>query len=1067
MNLASSKAFKGLAVGSLALAISGVATIPASFAAESTPVASQSTDARTITDKAMAKITQGLPGQFQVAYSKKTNKIWVAGTADRDKHVSTIARIDANSLKIEAVAELPIVKNDKGYQYDAAYGITVDDVDGTVWVTNTTDNSVSVYDQATMQQVWTTAGIAETDPNWIEHPRSVLVDHESGKAFVTGRFFVSAIDLKTKQVEKIQLEGAPDGGTRYISMNILVDGGKLYVPERTGGKIFVIDTKTFKVESSFDTKGNAEGEVRPSDIAIDHSQNEIYVSSQGVKGANSGVSIYDATTHEFKKFIPVGTQALALDNDEANDLVYVSDFGTGKVGVIDGGAADKLIAEVAMNGGKANDLVVLPNGSVVAVDKQAGATATVPYVLDGTTGTVSTSDKVTSKPSKDKQGNEVPAKTSEIQANSILKFKVTATAGDNSEVKQVTPETREFQGYPATATKTKAADNNATTPSTEAHRTVDANGSVANIIQGLPGQFQVGYSKKNHKLFVPTVGARGGLASSLARVDADTLQTEAFAELPVKKNDKGQYGYTSAYGVTVDDVDGTVWVTNTTDNSVAVYDQQTLKLIWSNEGVKKDDPNWIEHPRSVLVDHKSGKAFVTGRYFVSAIDLKTKQVEKIQLEGAPDGGTRYISMNLFLDGGKLYVPERTGGKLFVVDTKTFKVEKTIQTQGEDSTVEVRPSDVAVDHSLNEIYVSSQGVKGVNSGISVYDLTTGEFKKFVKFGTQALALEHDEDRDLVYVTDFGTGKVAVFDGRADEVIGEVEMNGAAANDVTLLKDGSVLVLDKKDRDEKVTLPYVLNGTTGEITTASEYTTLPGKDRQGNDVPASVQQLKANSILKFKVGLKDTDVSAAPVGITPTSLDFAGYPTVTGVKAEESKPADPKPADPKPADPKPADPKPADPKPADPKPADPKPADPKPADPKPADPKPADPKPEDKKSDAKSENTAEAKDQTSKDQASQSDSKSDAKTGAQDSKSAPDAVKADKSGSAVKNGGSSAGGSDNLGGGSSVAKSDAGSSQAGSSRGALANTGANAVMPLVAFASVALIAGAALVVRRRKA
>ena len=1021
MNLASSKAFKGLAVGSLALAISGVATIPASFAADSTPAASQSTDARTITDKAMAKITQGLPGQFQVAYSKKTNKIWVAGTADRDKHVSTIARIDANSLKIEAVAELPIVKNDKGYQYDAAYGITVDDVDGTVWVTNTTDNSVSVYDQATMQQVWTTAGIAETDPNWIEHPRSVLVDHESGKAFVTGRFFVSAIDLKTKQVEKIQLEGAPDGGTRYISMNILVDGGKLYVPERTGGKIFVIDTKTFKVETSFDTKGNAEGEVRPSDIAIDHSQNEIYVSSQGVKGANSGVSIYDATTHEFKKFIPVGTQALSLDNDEANDLVYVSDFGTGKVGVIDGGAADKLIAEVAMNGGKANDLVVLPNGSVVAVDKQAGATATVPYVLDGTTGTVSTSSQVTSKPSKDKQGNEVPAKTSEIQANSILKFKVTATAGDNSEVKQVTPETREFQGYPATATKTKATDNNATTPSTEAHRTVDANGSVANIIQGLPGQFQVGYSKKNHKLFVPTVGARGGLASSLARVDADTLQTEAFAELPVKKNDKGQYGYTSAYGVTVDDVDGTVWVTNTIDNSVAVYDQQSLKLIWTNEGVKEDDPNWIEHPRSVLVDHESGKAFVTGRFFVSAIDLKTKQVEKIQLEGAPDGGTRYISMNLFLDGGKLYVPERTGGKLFVVDTKTFKVEKTIQTQGEDSNVEVRPSDVAVDHSLNEIYVSSQGVKGVNSGISVYDLQTGEFKKFVKFGTQALALEHDEDRDLVYVTDFGTGKVAVFDGRADEVIGEVEMNGAAANDVTLLKDGSVLVLDKKDRDEKVTLPYVLNGTTGEITTASEYTTLPGKDRQGNDVPASVQQLKANSILKFKVGLKDTDASAAPVGITPTSLQFAGYPTVTGVK------------------------------PADPKPADPKPADPKPADPKPADPKPADPKVEDKKSeDVKSE-----------------DKKSDAKTGAQDSKSAPDAVKADKSGSAVKNGGSSAGGSDNLGGGSSVAKSDAGSSQAGSSRGALANTGANAVMPLVAFASVALIAGAALVVRRRKA
>jgi LPXTG-motif cell wall anchor domain protein len=255
-------------------------------------------------------------------------------------------------------------------------------------------------------------------------------------------------------------------------------------------------------------------------------------------------------------------------------------------------------------------------------------------------------------------------------------------------------------------------------------------------------------------------------------------------------------------------------------------------------------------------------------------------------------------------------------------------------------------------------------------------------------------------------------------------------------VTLLKDGSVLVLDKKDRDEKVTLPYVLNGTTGEITTASEYTTLPGKDRQGNDVPASVQQLKANSILKFKIGVKDTDASAAPVAITPTSLQFAGYPTVTGVKAADPKPEDKKPEDKKAEDKKSEDAKSED--------------------------KKSDAKSEDKKSDAKSENIAEAKDQTSKDQASQSDSKSDAKTGAQDSKSAPDAVKADKSGSAVKNGGS-----DSSLGGSSAAKSDAGSSQAGSSRGALANTGADAVMPLVAFASVALIAGAALVMRRRKA
>ena len=522
-----------------------------------------------------------------------------------------------------------------------------------------------------------------------------------------------------------------------------------------------------------------------------------------------------------------------------------------------------------------------------------------------------------------------------------------------------------------------------------------ADKAMAKITQGLPGQFQVAYSKKTNKIWVAGTADRDKHVSTIARIDANSLKIEAVAELPIVKNDKG-YQYDAAYGITVDDVDGTVWVTNTTDNSISVYDQETLQQTWTTAGIAETDPNWIEHPRSVLVDHESGKAFVTGRFFVSAIDLKTKKVEKIQLEGAPDGGTRYISMNLFLDGGKLYVPERTGGKLFVVDTKTFKVEKTIQTQGEDSTVEVRPSDVAVDHSLNEIYVSSQGVKGVNSGISVYDLRTGEFKKFVKFGTQALALEHDEDSDLVYVTDFGTGKVAVFDGRADEVIGEVEMNGAAANDVTLLKDGSVLVLDKKDRDEKVTLPYVLNGTTGEISTASEYTTLPGKDRQGNDVPASVQQLKANSILKFKVGLKDTAESAAPVTLTPTALQFAGYPTVTGVKADESKPTDPKSEDAK----------------------------------KDNSSTPAPSQSADSATDAKDTAKSDAK----------TDNKSDSRDELNPSK---DGVKADLSGSSQAQ------------------------REGGSSKGALASTGANGVAGLLALGSVALLGGAAILVRRRKA
>ncbi|WP_313987863.1 LPXTG cell wall anchor domain-containing protein [uncultured Rothia sp.] len=428
---------------------------------------------------------------------------------------------------------------------------------------------------------------------------------------------------------------------------------------------------------------------------------------------------------------------------------------------------------------------------------------------------------------------------------------------------------------PNTANQTAAPS--ASAPSTASlSRVVDTSASVAQITQGLPGQYQVAYSKATNKIWMVGVGARGDLASTIARVNADTLQIEEVAALPFELDKNGEFGYISAYGITVDDVSGTVWVTNTTDNSLSVFDQNTMEQIWTNHGIAESDPNWIEHPRSVLVDHNSGKVFVTGRYYVSAIDMKTFEVTKLQLEGAPNGGTRYIGMNMTIDGDKLYVPERTGGKVFVINTKTFKTEQVIQTRGENSSVEVRPSDVTIDHSENEMYVSSQGVDGVNSGISVYDLTTGAFKKFVKFGTQALSMENDENRDLVYVTDFGTGKIAIFDAKTDRVIGEVEMNGGKANDLAVTADGSVIAVDKQDiANTTAAVPYVLNSKTGDGSITDTYTSKATVDRNGKAVPSSQQKLVPNSIVKFYAEVSEGEFTSTAT-INPAKVPFQGYP-----------------------------------------------------------------------------------------------------------------------------------------------------------------------------------------------
>ena len=428
---------------------------------------------------------------------------------------------------------------------------------------------------------------------------------------------------------------------------------------------------------------------------------------------------------------------------------------------------------------------------------------------------------------------------------------------------------------PNTANQTAASS--ASAPSTASlSRVVDTSASVAQITQGLPGQYQVAYSKATNKIWMVGVGGNSNLASTIARVNADTLQIEEVAALPFELDKNGEFGYVSAYGITVDDVSGTVWVTNTTDNSLSVFDQNTMEQIWTNHGIAESDPNWIEHPRSVLVDHNSGKVFVTGRYYVSAIDMKTFEVTKLQLEGAPNGGTRYVGMNMTVDGDKLYVPERTGGKVFVINTHTFKTEQVIQTRAEDSTVEVRPSDVTIDHSENEIYVSSQGVDGVNSGISVYDLTTGAFKKFVKFGTQALSMENDEARDLVYVTDFGTGKIAIFDAKTDRVIGEVEMNGGKANDLTIAEDGSVIAVDKQDiANTTAAVPYVLNAKTGDGSLTDTYTSKATVDRNGKAVPSSQQKLVPNSIVKFYAKVSEGEFTSTAT-INPAKVPFQGYP-----------------------------------------------------------------------------------------------------------------------------------------------------------------------------------------------
>ena len=369
--------------------------------------------------------------------------------------------------------------------------------------------------------------------------------------------------------------------------------------------------------------------------------------------------------------------------------------------------------------------------------------------------------------------------------------------------------------------------------------------------QGLPGQYQLAYSAATSSLYTSFSSGRppiltGGVGTwnvastpSLATVYQfpTTDFTARGATAPTGKQIE------SPYGIAYDEATGYVWVTQTRVNKVSVFDPATNKIIWSSaEGD-------VNHPREVRIDPSSGKVFVSGSGGISVFDTtRHALVKKIEFTDAK--GESDIAMNMHVDSadGKLYVPSLSAGTVKVIDTKSYEVEKTIQLHKDNAEADLNASDVTIDKSLKEIYVSSQGDrKGTNSGITVYNLETGAYKKTIPFGSQALAITSDEARDLLYVTDYGTGNVGVVDARTGTVVSQVSTGATSgANDVLVAADGSVYAVARSiEGASAIETDYTIDKTTGEYRTSS--TEPKGKDNADSPITPGVM-VKINTTVE---------------------------------------------------------------------------------------------------------------------------------------------------------------------------------------------------------------------------
>lgn len=309
-------------------------------------------------DISSARLVQGL---YQAAYSARNNALFVTSAVGRPPVTqSELLKVDPETLEIVAritPAKVPGRDDDRVF---AVYGVGVDDANGNVWITNTREDTVSVYRQSDLSLV------KQFDIGTVSHSRDVIVDATRGKAYANSASenYISVFDAKSLAfLKNIEITSAVRGG-KFVPMSLELDeaGGKLYTVSLGTPEAVVVDTGTDTVERLIPL-GNVH---TASGTAYDPAHNRLLVASQG----SDNLLVVDAASGETIHDIAVGAGSLNVAFEPTSGLAYVSNRGAGTVTVVD---RDGRIVANLDGGTFPNHVHEDGKGHVFAVNKSRGA----------------------------------------------------------------------------------------------------------------------------------------------------------------------------------------------------------------------------------------------------------------------------------------------------------------------------------------------------------------------------------------------------------------------------------------------------------------------------------------------------------------------------------------------------------------------------------------------------------------------------------------------------------------------------------------------------------------------
>lgn len=324
------------------------------------------------------------------------------------------------------------------------------------------------------------------------------------------------------------------------------------------------------------------------------------------------------------------------------------------------------------------------------------------------------------------------------------------------------------------------------------------------------GTYQSSYSAKEKALFVSAANNGTG-AGAVYKLDPTTLAVLASAT-PTPASTTDPTGGVGAHGLGVDDVNGTVWTTNSRPYASLSVWSQTADADGHLTLLKQFPNNTVAHPRDVIYDPKTNYVFVssasegaTGNGYIKVFEggdndgdgTKYEEVKTIQT--GPRSAFNPVS--LALENGTLVSPSLSSNSVAVIDTAKAVVSAQVAEGQVDSAVTLLEvgehstagngrggSGIAYDAKDNRLFVASQN----DNSVWVADATTGTVIKKVPTGQQALNVAHDPVNNLIYVTNFGGTTVTVLDPNGNV---KAKLPIARANHVTVDNAGNAYVVDK--------------------------------------------------------------------------------------------------------------------------------------------------------------------------------------------------------------------------------------------------------------------------------